>query len=159
MASFVRADGRIQYDVEGDGVPVLLIAHGGMRSTNDRWAQVPWNPRVALVGRYQLIGMDQRNAGRSTGPVSPEDGWSTYLADQLALLDHLGVEQCHVIGMCIGGPYVLGLLKAAPERFRSAVLLQPVGVDDDNRYALEEMFDDWAAELAADHPEVDEAGL
>ena len=57
--------------------------------------------------------------------------------------------------MCIGGPYIAGLLKAAPERFASAVMLQPVGIDD-NRHALEEMFDGWAADIAADHPHMSE---
>lgn len=157
MASFDHAGATIHYDLEGDGFPVLLIAPGGMRSSNDVWDRMPWNPRTALVDRFRLIGMDQRNAGRSTAPVSAGDGWATYTADQLALLDHLEVDRCHVLGMCIGGPYIVGLLRAAPERFRSAVMLQPVGIDD-NRHALEEMFDAWVGDIGADHPEVDEAG-
>lgn len=157
MASFERDGATIHYDDEGEGYPVLLIAPGGMRSANDLWLNAPWNPRERLAGRYRLIGMDQRNAGRSTAPVSPDDGWATYTADQLALLDHLGIDRCHVLGMCIGGPYIVGLLRAAPERFSAAVLLQPVGIDG-NRHALEEMFDSWADALAPEHPEVDEAG-
>jgi pimeloyl-ACP methyl ester carboxylesterase len=157
MSSFEHAGATIHYDLEGDGSPVLLIAPGGMRSANEVWTGTPWNPRTALADRHRLIGMDQRNAGRSTGPISPNDGWHTYTADQLALLDHLGVERCHVLGMCIGGPYIFGLLRAAPERFRSVVMLQPVGIDN-NRGALEEMFDGWATALSDAHPEVDEAG-
>jgi predicted alpha/beta hydrolase len=41
---------------------------------------------------------------------------------------------------------------SAHDRFRSAVLLQPVGIDD-NRAAFTEMFDGWAEEIAPDHPE------
>jgi pimeloyl-ACP methyl ester carboxylesterase len=151
MAIYEDGALRLHYDVEGDGFPVLLIAPGGMRSTNDLWQRMPWNPRQALSSSYRVIGMDQRNAGRSVGPVSADDGWHTYADDQLALLDHLGVEQCHVVGMCIGGPYIVGLLRRDPDRFASAVLLQPVGIDD-NRAALEEMFDAWATELAPQHP-------
>lgn len=157
MAFYESGDLHIHYELEGAGFPVLLIAPGGMRSANDLWAGMPWNPRIALVDQHQVIGMDQRNAGRSTGPVSADDGWHTYTADQLALLDHLGVEQCHVLGMCIGGPYIAALLKAAPERFRSAVILQPVGIED-NRGALEDMFDAWATEVAGAHPAMDDAG-
>lgn len=152
MAMFEHGEVHIRYDVEGDGDPVLLIAPGGMRSANDIWDGTPWNPRRALVDRYRLIGMDQRNAGGSTAPVSAADGWSTYAADQLALLDHLGIERCHAVGMCIGGPYIFGLLMAAPERIRSAVMLQPVGIDG-NREVLEEVFDKWAAAIAEEHPE------
>ncbi|MCP4380382.1 MAG: alpha/beta hydrolase [Hyphomicrobiales bacterium] len=156
MALFQRDDVRIHFDDEGDGFPILLIAAGGMRSHNALWENAPWNPRTALAGEYRLIGMDQRNAGESTAPVSGDDGWAAYTADQLALLDHLGIDDCHVIGMCIGGPYVAGMLKAAPERFRSAVMLQPVGIEG-NRPVFYDLFDDWAEALAPAHPEADEA--
>lgn len=153
MAEFSHGDASIHYDLEGDGVPVLLIAPGGMRSANDLWANMPWNPRTALVDDFRLIGMDQRNAGRSTAPVSADDGWDTYTADQIALLDHLEIDQCHVLGMCIGGPYIMNLLTTAPERFTSAVMLQPVGIDD-NREALYEMFDEWADGIQPEHHDV-----
>jgi pimeloyl-ACP methyl ester carboxylesterase len=152
-AVFSNRSVSLHYDLEGDGFPVLLIAPGGMRSANELWNDMPWNPRTALANDYSLIGMDQRNAGRSTGPVSADDGWSTYTGDQLALLDHLGIERCHVVGMCIGGPYIMGLLVAAPERFVSAVALQPVGIDD-NRQAMYDMFDMWVELVGAAHPEM-----
>ena len=158
MASFEHGAVTIHFDVEGDGFPILLIAPGGMRSANELWNGMPWNPR-SLADTYRVVGMDQRNAGRSSAPVSADDGWATYTADQLALLDHLDIERCHVIGMCIGGPYIAALLKSAAERFASAVMLQPVGVEPDgsNRSAFEEMFDAWV-ELQADaHGDVDEA--
>lgn len=158
MASFEHGAVMIHFDIEGDGFPTLLIAPGGMRSANELWNGMPWNPR-SLADAYRVIGMDQRNAGRSSAPVSADDGWATYTADQLALLDHLGVDRCHVIGMCIGGPYIAALLRAAPERFASAVMLQPIGIEPDgsNRAAFYEMFDAWV-ELQADaHGEVDEA--
>lgn len=151
MPFFEQDDRRIHYETAGDGEPVLTIAPGGMRSAHALWEGQPWDPRQ-LAESYTVIGMDQRNAGESTAPVSGDDGWSTYTADQLALLDHLGIDRCHVIGMCIGGPYIMGLLLAAPERFASAVLLQPVGISD-NRAELRGMFDDWAAKIVDDHPE------
>ena len=161
MASFEHGPATIHYDDEGrpDGPPVLLIAPGGMRSANEIWMDMPWNPRVRLADEHRLIGMDQRNAGRSHAPVTAADGWATYTADQLALLDHLGIERCQVVGMCIGGPYIVGLLRAAPERFSAAVLLQPVGIEPDgsNRAAFEEMFDRWIDLQADRHGDVDQA--
>lgn len=153
MASFERGDATIHYDDVGDGFPVLLIAPGGMRSAASLWANMPWDPHT-LADTYRVIAMDQRNAGRSTAPVSADDGWHVYTADQLALLDHLGIERCHVVGMCIGGPYIMGLVVTASERFASAVMLQPVGVvSDENRTALEEMFDGWVELIGSEHPE------
>lgn len=158
MASFQHGPATIHFDDEGGGFPVLLIAPGGMRSANELWNGMPWNPRT-LADTYRVIGMDQRNAGRSSAPVSPDDGWAAYTADQLALLDHLGIDRCHVVGMCIGGPYIAGLLRAAPERFAAAVMLQPVGIEPDgsNRSAFEEMFDAWVATKTDSHGGVDDA--
>ncbi len=152
MPAFDHGPARLHYDVEGDGYPVLVLAPGGMQSANELWNRAPWNPRTALVDSYSVIGMDQRNAGRSTAPVTAADDWSSYAGDQLALLDHLGIEQCHLLGMCIGGPFIAGLLATAPERFPSAVLLQPAGMAD-NGDAYFEMFWQWAAGHQPNHPE------
>lgn len=155
MPVFSHGDALIHYDIEGDddGFPVLLLAPGGMRSANERWEMVPWNPRTALADDYRIIGMDQRNAGRSSAPISATDGWSTYRDDQLGLLDHLRIERCHVVGMCIGGPFALALLTAAPERFEAAILLQPAGIDG-NRSSFDEVYDGWRRELEASRPDV-----
>ncbi len=145
------ADQKIHYSVSGEGVPILTIAPGGMRSAHDLWEGQPFDPRQ-LDDSFQVIGMDQRNAGASVAPVSGSDGWADYTTDQLALLDHLDIDRCHLIGMCIGGPYIAGLLKTAPQRFLSAILLQPVGVDN-NRAELDAMFDSWAENIVDEHPE------
>jgi len=57
-----------------------------------------------------------------------------------------------VAGMCIGGSYIMGLLQAAAQRVVSAVMFQPIGVDG-NRQAFFDMFDGWAKEQQAAHPE------
>lgn len=137
-------------------VPVLLIAPGGMRSTVEFWENAPWNPVEHLSGRYRVIAMDQRNAGRSVADVHGTDGWSSWTADQLALLDHLGVGEFAVLGMCIGGSYTASLLATAPQRVRAAVTLQPIGRDG-NQERFDGMFDDWAAEISGDHPEATDA--
>ena len=82
-----------------------------------------------------------------------DDGWDSFLEDQLALLDHLGIERCAALGMCIGGPYVMNLLRAQPERFFAGVLLQPIGLDD-NREAFLGMVDSWAEDLLPKRPDL-----
>lgn len=146
MADFERDATRLYYEEHGDGFPLLLIAPGGMRSAIPFWQNAPWDPIEQLSPHFRVIAMDQRNAGRSEGPIRADDGWHTYTEDQLALLDHLEIERFHVAGMCIGGPYCLGLIEAAPERVAAGVLFQPIGLDD-NREAFYQMFDAWAGEL------------
>jgi pimeloyl-ACP methyl ester carboxylesterase len=152
MPTFESGEASLYYEVHGDGFPILLIAPGGMRSEMTFWERTPWNPVTQLSDRYRVIAMDQRNAGRSVAPVRDGDGWHTYTADQLALLDHLGVDRFHVAGMCIGGSYIMALSAAAPERVASGVVFQTIGLDD-NRQAFYDMFDSWAAELAPERPD------
>jgi len=156
MASFTHEGAEIHYEVHGEGFPILLIAPGGMRSAIPFWENTPWNPIDDWQDRFQVVAMDQRNAGHSRGPVSASDGWHTYTGDQLALMDHLDLDRFHVAGMCIGGPYAFGLIQAAPDRVASAVLFQTIGLDE-NRQAFYEMFDSWAVDLRAHFPDVSEA--
>lgn len=153
MPTFQNGDVELYYEEHGEGFPLLLIAPGGMRSAVSFWERTPWNPIADLAGDFRVIAMDQRNAGASKAPVRADDGWHTYTRDQLALLDHLGVDAFHTAGMCIGGPYCMGLIQAAPDRVASAVLFQPIGLKD-NRQAFYEMFDGWADELKPQRPDV-----
>ena len=147
---------KIHYETFGEGFPVLLFAPGGMHSTIDVWNRMPWNPIEVLSAHFRVIAMDQRNSGDSAAPISGSDGWATYAADHLALLDGLGIDHCHVLGCCIGGPYALGLIEADAERVAGVVLLQPIGHSDENRDAFYAMFDAWAEDLRPGRPEVSE---
>jgi pimeloyl-ACP methyl ester carboxylesterase len=156
MPSFDRDDVSIYYEEYGQGFPLLLFAPGGMRSSIAHWEQSPWNPIAELAADFRVIAMDQRNAGRSRAPVAAGDGWHVYTADHVALLDQLGIERCHLLGGCIGGPYCLGLMQAAPDRVAAAVLQQPIGRSGENQQAFYQMFDGWAEDLKKSRPEVTE---
>lgn len=145
---------RIAYDIDGspDAYPLLLIAPGGMHSVAALWSErpgqpgvpMPWiDPRKDLSDQFRVISMDQRNAGRSSGPVEAGDGWHTYTDDQLALLDDVGAERTHAMGGCIGSSYALALCERAPSRVSAAVLQNPIGLTADNRRLFMSMVDDW----------------
>jgi len=157
MPTFQRQGVSLYYEESGIGYPVVLFAPGGMRSTIAFWSRSVWNPIEALSSTFRVIAMDQRNAGRSTAPITADDGWHSYTEDHMALLDHLGIEHCHVLGGCIGGPYCLGVMAAAPNRVSAAVLQQPIGFDGENRPAFYEMFDGWANELRSSRTNVADA--
>lgn len=157
MPDFHRDEVEIHYEEHGSGFPVLLFAPGGMRSAIPFWERSPWNPIEALSGEFRVVAMDQRNAGRSTAPIGADDGWHVYTADHLALADHLGLERFAVLGGCIGGPYCMGVIEAAPDRVAAAVLQQPIGRSADNQAAFYAMFDEWAGSLRGSRPSVDDA--
>ena len=73
-------EARIWYTEQGTGFPVLTLAPGGMRSSVPLWEMAAINPLTAYAGQYQMIAMDQRNAGQSTGPLEAGDSWGAYAA-------------------------------------------------------------------------------
>jgi pimeloyl-ACP methyl ester carboxylesterase len=147
MPTFERDKVSLYYEEFGAGHPILLFAPGGMRSAIDFWPRSPFDPTKEFAGDFRVIAMDQRNASaRSRGPVAAADGWHTYTADHLALLDYLKIDRCHVMGGCIGSSYCLSIAQAAPNRISAAVLQNPIGLHE-NRTAFREMFDGWAKDL------------
>lgn len=155
MPSFQHHGATIYYEEFGQGFPILTFAPAGLQSTIEVWSRpaAPINPTTELAGAFRVIAMDQRNAGgRSRGPISAEDGWPTYTGDHLALLDHLRIERCHLYGQCIGGSFILSLLKAQPERVAAAVLAQPIGRVGAMPAGRSARFEAWA-ETLKDHPE------
>lgn len=156
MAFFDRGDVSLYYEIHGEGYPILLFAPGGMRSAVSFWRGSEWDPIEALSPHFQVIAMDQRNAGQSKAPVTADDGWHTYTSDHVALLDHLGIEKTHVMGGCIGGPYSFGVIERDPGRITAAVLQQSIGDSGENRTLFHAMFDQWADPLKPSMPSVPE---
>ena len=125
MPSFQHHGAHIYYEEFGHGFPILTFAPAGLASVIDVWSQpsAPINPTTEWAADYRVIAMDQRNAGgQSRAPITAQDGWDSYTADHIALLDHLGIDRCHLYGQCIGGSFIINLLKKQPERVVSAVL-------------------------------------
>ena len=121
---------RIHFVEAGSGYPLLLIPGGGLNSSISFFTgNSPFNPLEEFKGEYRCIAADLRNAntGQSSGPLDIDRPWDSHTDDQLALLDHLGVDKFVVMGFCIGGPFIWNLLKRAPDRIAAAVLAQPVG--------------------------------
>jgi pimeloyl-ACP methyl ester carboxylesterase len=152
MPFMKRGDVKIYYEEFGTGYPVLLFAPGSLFSHVEDWHTAPIDPTKEYADEFRLIAMDQRNAGRSWAPIGPNDGWGQYTSDHVALLDHLGIERCHLLGQCIGGPFIMGLIQAAPERVSAAVLVQPSGRIGPY-HGKSGLFDRWREQLTG-HPEV-----
>ena len=118
----------------------------------------PFNAIEEFKGEYRCITADLRNApsGQSTGPVEVDRPWESYADDQLGLMDHLGIDKFAVLGFCIGGPFIAGLLKRAPNRVAAAVLAQPVGWRPEMRDRKYQgaFWSGWPAQITAKRPEI-----
>jgi pimeloyl-ACP methyl ester carboxylesterase len=159
MPTFKRENISLYYEEYGAGYPILLFAPGGMRSSIEFWSKSPFDPTKELASTFRVIAMDQRNAGKSSAPLTAADGWETYTADHLALLDHLGIKRCHLMGGCIGSSYCLGVIEAAPERVSAAILQNPIGLSARNREMFYAMFDGWAEVVNKERGRLDAASL
>ena len=149
MPTYERAGASIYYEEHGSGFPLLLIAPGGMNSAIAFWSRMPFNPIDAFAGDFRVIAMDQRNCGRSTGPLDAVDPWGSYVDDQLGLLDHLGVDRYLALGCCIGCSYILKQLERQPGRLVAGVLEQPIGLVETNHATFQDgIWRPWGEALA-----------
>jgi pimeloyl-ACP methyl ester carboxylesterase len=155
MPSIEHRGARIYYEEHGQGFPILTFAPAGLQSVIAVWGEpsAPINPITEFAGNYRVIAMDQRNAGgQSRAPITAQDGWDAYTADHIAVLDHLRIDRCHLYGQCIGGSFILNMLKHHPERVEAAVLAQPIGRVGQMAPGRPARFNAWA-ETLQDHPE------
>src|SRR5437588_3667224 len=152
MPVMKNGDASIYYEEFGSGFPILLIAPGSLNSNVATWhGNAAFDATQELASEFRLIAMDLRNAGSSWAPITAQDGWPSYTGDHIALLDHLGIDRCHVLGQCIGGPLSMSLIQTAGDRVASGVLVQPSGRigPDTGRPGG---FDRWREALTG-HPE------
>jgi hypothetical protein len=125
MPFYERGDVRIYYEEAGSGFPLLVTPGGGLNSRVSNWPDAVFNSIEIFKDEFRCIAMDQRNAngGESSGPIPATDPWGAFAADQLGLMDHLGIKRFLFMGYCIGGCFALKLMEQAPDRVVAAVLV------------------------------------
>lgn len=111
----VEANGETIFFVdEGDGPPVLFIHSLGTNNYLYR------DQIAALKASHRCIAPDCRGHGASSynGTFTVED----VAADHKAVLDHLGIDKCHIVGLSMGGPIALCMNAKWPDLAQSLVL-------------------------------------
>jgi 3-oxoadipate enol-lactonase len=122
--SFVRAGDLVtHYDLRGPkDAPAVLLANSV--GTNFH----VWDPQAeALSQRFRVLRYDMRGHGLTDCPAGP------YTIAQLGddarlLLEALGIDSAHVVGLSIGGLVAQSLAATAPSRVRSLVLCDTANV-------------------------------
>ncbi len=101
-----------------------------------------------LARRYRVIVFDNRGSGRTSAPDGPFT--IRMMADDAAgLLDFLGVERTHVLGVSMGGYVAQELALARPSRV-SALVLATTSVGP---YLLKtSILEDWVRGALSDVP-------
>jgi 3-oxoadipate enol-lactonase len=128
----------LAYAIEGSG-PVVVLIHGlacGRRM---------WRHQVAdLRSSFTVLSYDQRGHGRSTAPAAAEAYSPAHLGrDLVGLLDHLGIDRCHLVGFSLGGGPALALAASRPDRVASLTLAD-VGAGAESPTVLASVTRRWA---------------
>ena len=110
---------RIRYVDHGAGAPVVLV-HG---FTGEHRARRGSRPAILpdLARDYRVIAFDLRGHGKSDKPHDPL-AYEDLAVDVIRLMDHLKLQQAHLVGYSLGGIILAKLLTTHPQRFISAVL-------------------------------------
>jgi pimeloyl-ACP methyl ester carboxylesterase len=148
----ISADDGVRLYVEetGDGPPVLFVHEfaGDHRS---------WEPQVrALSRRYRCITYNARGYPPSDVPEDPAAySQARAVEDAIAVLDTLGVDRPHVVGLSMGGFATLHLGLRHPDRTRSLVVAAcGYGAQPERQAAFKQesgvIADAYAAEGAAE---------
>jgi 3-oxoadipate enol-lactonase len=106
----------LEYERSGAGPPLLMIM--GMSGTALHWGE----PFLrALRTEFELIVYDHRGVGASSrldGPLTIRQ----MAQDAESLLDALGIESAHALGISMGGMIAQELALARPQRLRTLTL-------------------------------------
>ncbi|MCI3951663.1 MAG: putative aminoacrylate hydrolase RutD [Burkholderiales bacterium] len=110
------AGGEIEYQQSGSGHPLIFVSGlGGV----GRY----WEPQLPVFGkRYRVITYDQRGTGGS------DKQQRSFTVDQMTaelggLMDALGIEKAHVVGLSTGGAIGQTLAIEYPQRLARMVVV------------------------------------
>lgn len=130
------SDGRLFYEVSGEGTPVLFI-HGNFGDRRHWDDQFP-----VFAEKHRTIRYDVRGFGKSTVPV--EGRAYSHHEDAAALMRYLEIEKAHVIGLSMGAGIAADFVLDHPEMSRSLVSIGP-WVTGYNSPAFEKVFEGFKA--------------
>jgi pimeloyl-ACP methyl ester carboxylesterase len=105
----------VAYERAGDG-PALVLLHGFLFDSR------AWRPQLEeLSSDFAVVAWDAPGAGRSADPREPFgiESWADCLSQ---LLDDIGFERAHVVGLSWGGLLAQEFYRRDPERVLSLVL-------------------------------------
>jgi len=116
MPHIQAGDIQIYYEIAGSGQKLLFI--------NGTGADLRFRPNAfdgPLGKNFQVLGYDQRGLGRTQKPDRPYS-MQEYADDAAALMERLGWECAHVMGVSFGGMVAQHLALRHPEKVGRLVL-------------------------------------
>ncbi|MFT3661509.1 MAG: alpha/beta hydrolase [Gordonia sp. (in: high G+C Gram-positive bacteria)] len=115
MPTLAIDDVQLHYNDAGNGDPIVLIS--GLGSSSSAWTAVE-----PLLSDRRVITVDNRGTGRT---VVGDYSWTVddMADDVVALIEHLGIGPCDIVGWSMGGSILQSILIRHPGVARKAILL------------------------------------
>jgi pimeloyl-ACP methyl ester carboxylesterase len=106
----------VQYRRAGEEGPPLVLLHGGWGDSREWWLQL-----ADLSDEFSCFAIDAPGCGGSWDPPNDfgMDGYADTVAD---VVDALGLERPHLLGLSFGGGLALAVYRRRPSLARSLVL-------------------------------------
>ncbi len=118
---FFDSDGvNLRYLMAGSGTPVVLL-HGFSGSADGLYVK-PGTFDALVDAGFRVVALDQRGHGRSDKPYGAADYGMHMVEDVRRLLDHLGLEQVHLVGYSMGGKVGNTFRSKYPDRLLTITL-------------------------------------
>jgi len=121
----------INYKIEGTGEPLIMIM--GVASTLTAWY---FQTRV-FKKYFRVITFDNRGCGDSDKPTELYT-IRTMAEDTAGLMEHLGIEKAHVLGISMGGMIAQELAINYPDKINKLILgctfakrAEPAGISEE----------------------------
>lgn len=128
------------YEIEGDGVPIVMIHSGGVDSR-------VWKYMVPeLAKSFKVITFDGRGTGRSPALQEP----ASLVEDLRKLLEHLGLDRVNLVGHSIGGQTATDFTLSYPSMVERLVVIAPSLTG----YAYSQEFINYMASVNAAAPDI-----
>jgi 3-oxoadipate enol-lactonase len=117
-----RAGAKIHFELaapagESEDAPVITLINGHMRTSSD----FKMMTRYLVEKGFRVIVLDNRGAGRSV--VQSEFDLNDMAEDVVAIWDHLGISQSHLLGISMGGMVAQWIAGNHGSRLTSLVLV------------------------------------
>ncbi len=132
------------YEVHGEGEP-LLLANGIFMNTTSWFGQLPFFSKY-----FKVIVYDMRGQGQTDKP-SGDYSFEIHADDQRALLDYLGIDRVHHVGISYGAELGLVFALKYSERLKSLVLSNCVSYIGP---LLEKISNSWRYACVNNDPEM-----
>ena len=112
---FNTTDGQIHFGTAGEG-PALLLIHQSSSSMEEYATLIPY-----LKDKFQLIVFDLPGHGLSSDPSSPP-GVEEFTNVALAVVNHLNIEKCSILGHHGGALMTMNFAYRFPDRTEKIIL-------------------------------------